>query len=420
MSIRRIERSEDGSVIMAVIVLMVLSLAAVTMLAVVGRGLNLTKVDQDRVNAFQYANAGVDQALFRIDEGELPTAATGSYNPTVVGGEVQAFTDSVVGADGSRVDIEVFQDPPGQTANWTVKALGTDETGRRRLAVTTIKAPSLFVDGFLTLDYFYANGAVNYPQAYDSALCVDPRTSTAAGCNLGDGTVSLGTNNVIDLASATVADFNAKWAAFNMYGKPNHDTAWDACDNKNCTSDKVIPHANEYEVEVPPIEGTAAPAAGCTWTGVVVLTPGKYVCPDLFVTRGAVVSVNSSTAPVELWVTGDITVEPTAVVNRANYPWLFQVYQSYDDDNPSPGGSICASEVWGLLYTPNLYVDCQGAGNPDKQPPHLYGSIVANLADIQGNAFRFVYDANSVLHAHTGEYAVHSWRECPPSQNDTC
>lgn len=404
----RVRPDDQGSVIMAMIVVMVSTFAILGTLVAVTNGLDLARNDQDRTNAFQHANAGIDQAMYRLDTDRLPTTASGTYVPTVVGGKVTAFTESVsVGA--SSFEVIATQDPPGQSTKWKVRSVGTDASGRRRQAIATISATPIFQNGFFTDRTFYLTGNQDTPVAYDSATCPQAFTS----CELPSPVPGrLGTNATFEGSTATTGAFVAKWDGFNMYGRADQVAADAACDTGRCgTAPKVAAIPNRLAIRVPPVP---APNSGCPWPAGTIglpgvtttITPGDYVCTNVNLQGTVVVG---GTGRVRLWVTGAFSAAAGSVVNRAQQTKRFQVYQ-----NQAPGGgSICDAEIWGLLYTPGLEINCNGS-----HQPKMYGAVVANLHGGTGNHFDFHWDIDSMYSVNDGLFVIKNWRECPPSQTD--
>lgn len=134
-------RDERGSVLLVVILMAVASMLVLVTVSQVSAGLNRVSDDQTRSNAFQYANAGIDQALRRIETKPLSlapiTAAGFAYAPvTQVNGMVTRFTETVSkGGIDYRVSAE--QTPQGQDTVWRVNSTGTDASGKVRQAWRT-------------------------------------------------------------------------------------------------------------------------------------------------------------------------------------------------------------------------------------------------------------------------------------------
>ncbi|MGI8792050.1 MAG: pilus assembly PilX N-terminal domain-containing protein [Acidimicrobiales bacterium] len=409
--ISRLRGGDEGSVILAMTVVMVATFAILGTLVAVTNGLELARNDQNRTNAFQHANAGIDQAMFRLDTKTMPTVATGTYTPTVVGGEVVSFTETVSTA-GSSFVVNATQDPPGQPTKWKVRATGNDPSGRRRQAIATITATPIFANGFFTDRTFYLTGNQDAPVAYDSTTC----PTAAVACELPKPIPArLGTNATVEGSTATTGAFIGNWQGFNMYGRADQASADAACDSGRCgTSPKVAAIPNRLPIRVPavPAGAVSCPTGGTIGAPAVttLIEPGDYACNNLNLQGTIVVGTGGNgTGIVRFWVDGTFSAGSTAVINRQKQTKKFQVYQQQ-----SPGGgSICSAEIWGLLYTPGLEIDCTGSAQPK-----MYGSVVANLHGGTGNHFDFHWDASSQYSVNDGLFVIKNWRECPPSVTD--
>jgi Tfp pilus assembly protein PilX len=411
-AVRRRERpGEDGSAVVGIMVVLVVTLSLVATLSTVMSGLNSARNDQSRTNAFQGANAGIDQALYRIDRKDLPTTASGTYVPTMVAGTLVSFTETVT-SEGSSFVVEATKDPPGQDATWTVRSTGIDPSGARRLAVASITADVLFDNGFFTHGVMLLTGNQTTPLAYDSAAC----PTAAAGCALGPPVhARLGTNSVIDGSSATFDSFVASWDGFNVYGRATQAAADQACGEGRCgTSPKVRNFTNQLETPYPdePTTSDGCPSGGTIGVSGMTTTiqPGDYVCEDLEL-RGTIVvgPGGNGTGVVRFWVRGAFTVQAGGVVNQAQRPKKFQVFQRAVPG----GGTVCDAGIWGLLLLPGLEIDCSGSHQPE-----FWGAVVAGTHSGTGNQFQFHYDINARLDATYGRYHVENWRECPVGSSD--
>jgi len=428
-------RSEDGSVMMAMTVVMVVSFLIVAVLLTVSGGLTSARNDQNRTNAFQYANAGIDQVLYRLDTSETATTAAGSYVPTrcyappsnscgAAGAVVTAFTDSVTSGT-SGYDVIVTAVPDGQRTSWKVQSKGLDQSGRQRQAITTIKATPIFQNGFLTVNNFYTNGNQDYPAGYNSALCPDPRNNSAAGCDLTNGGTQpvptrIGTNGVLRLASSTAADYFNSWEGADMWGRSTQAAADADCevggqmckDKNGYVAGWVTPHTNQHDVTYFPTDGASAcPNPTGTFTNTAI-APGKYRCPQL--NLSGVISV-SGTGNVIFVVDGAVTINPDAKVNVGQATVRFQVYQ-----NPAgpAAGAFCGQgsdnpQFWGMLSAPRLEIGCNGSSQPE-----VYGAVIAKFYDGPGSHFKFHWDSQTQYAVNDGKYVVKNWRECPPNASD--
>ena len=407
---RRVRRDEEGSIIMAMMITLVVTLLVAVALRTVTSAQTSSRVDQDRTNAFQYANAGIDQALYRLDRAELPTTTSGNYTPTVVNGEVTAFSDSIT-VGGSRFDVTAQQSPAGQSTYWKVRAVGTDPSGRQRAAIATISARPLFDNGFLTLTNFYLTGNQTTPVAYRSSTC----PTAAPSCNVTPVPAFLATNGVFDGATQTIRHFAENWQGFNMYGKATADEADVACGNRRCTGEggTVNNFTDAYLVAMPPEPPVATCPNGGNITGVI--QPGNYVCNQPVNITGTVTvgSGGNGTGIVRLWVNESFSAAAGSVVNAAKEPWRFRVFQPTKPDGSQWSGSVCDANLWALLYTPGLRIDCPGSHQPE-----IFGAVVAYYHGGTGNQFDFHFDLDSAAKENDGIYVVENWRECPVGQTD--
>ena len=399
---------EDGSIVIVMIVAFVVMIGLVSVLVQVNGSLELTKTDQRRTNAFQFANAGIDQALFRIDSRTMPAAQTGNYTPTgTSGGQVSSFEESLtVGSSSFQIKAARIA---GQDSTWKVYSKGTDPSGRERVAIATLEARSLFTDGFFTLEDFYLTGNQDSPVAYDSRVC----PTAAVSCELPKPVPgTLGTNSDIRGSSATTTAFVNNWSGFNMYGRATQAAADQACDEGRCgTAPKVRAITDRFEVDTD-LFNTPAPTNGCPNggnLGTVALNPGNYVCNTLNIT--GTVTVTGTTGSVRIWVKDTLSASSTAVVNRHTPTTRFQIF--YPEQSGTTSSTICGAELWALLYTPGLKIECNG----DHQPK-IYGAVVARFHGGTGNHFDFHWDIASAADAHNGKFVVKNWRECPPNVLD--
>lgn len=419
-------RNEGGSVMIAVIVVGVVGLLVATTLDTVTGGLNLTRGDQNRINAFQFANAGVDKAVYRIDRNVLPASdpASPTYTPTFdADGNVIAFTERLdVGP--SSYEVTVAQDPPGQTTRWRVTSLGTDKpTGKQRQAIATIAARPLFENGFFTVENFYLTGNQTTPLAYDSEVC--PTASGAhPSCSMDPVPGGLGTNAKVIGSDMTTKAFVEKWREFNMYGRATQAAAEGDCGIPSANSDpsqaRCAAHGGvvnpvtdqlEYPLPPPPPGTQSCPNGGNVGADGVPTTvaPGDYTCEHLTF-RGNIVISPAGT--VRFWPTKTFVVAAGAVVNREVPTKRFQVYFPEQSGGGS-SGSICDAEIWGLLFTPGLEIDCTGGHQPE-----MYGAVIANLHGGTGNHFKFHWDIAALHAVNDGKYVVRNWRECPVGTAD--
>lgn len=410
-------RGEDGNVILSILVIVVGSIAVIGLLSTVASGLGQAQTDQSRADAFQFANAGIDAALYRIDTKTLPTTPSGTYMPTLgTDGSVVAFTETLA-LEGVDYRLDVAQDPIGQTTVWRASSTGTDRTGQRRQAVADIVATRLFENSFFTINRFALTGAQfrSDPVAYDSATCPQALPSCALTLPVPG---RLGTNDLFEGSTATLSSLIEQWGGFTMYGRATIEAARQQCFNNRCHTTtagappvlgKVFNQPEALRIEVPPAPSGAKPcpnggAIGAKGT-TTSLPAGDYTCLDA--TLAGTVNV-SGPGPVRLWVDRKLSAASGTVVNRGQRPMRFQVFQTEPPGGVPYDGEICGAEIWALLYTPGLKITCNGAHQPS-----IYGAVVANVHDGSGNHFKFHWDVSARDSVNNGRYNVRNWRECP-------
>ncbi len=417
--VTRVRRGGDetGSVVVALVVVVVVAMGLVALFANVNSSLNLTRNDQNRTNAFQLANAGMDQAVYRIDTKTLPLVPSGTYQPLFLGSLYTGYQETLT-VGSSTFLIEANKTPADQDRVWTVRATGTDASGRRRRVVATVGADSLFRDGFVTDVAFNLTGNQSTPEAYRSSVCVDPRGRSDSPC------VStypipgrLATNGTISGSAATAEVLKQRWDGFNMYGRTNQADADQACMSGACgTAPKVSAITNPRSMEVLKMPENPVPES-CPNGGNIgvngqttTLPAGDYTCERINL-KGTIVV--GGTGNVRLWPTKSFSASAGSVINRAQVPARFQVYYPKQASSSGNSSNICDSEIWALLFTPGMAIDCNGSHQPE-----IFGAVVAKEYSGTGSHFAFHWDIDSLNAVSTGRYVIVDWRECPVTAND--
>ncbi|HEX4904014.1 MAG TPA: hypothetical protein VFU93_01090 [Acidimicrobiales bacterium] len=400
---RRLHRSlrdERGSVLMAVLATTVGAFALIAVGNAVNGGLSTARADQNRINAFQHANAGIDLALYRIDRGDFS-------GPSIVA-ITDGFRDTVTVGDSTFV-VEAVRAVPGKDHTWNVRSTGTDGSGRQRMAVATIATERLFNHGFFTIQDFSLTGNQLTPLAYDSAVCPDP-TLDPEGCNIDPIPGRLGTNAEFVGAAETVDDFKDRWDGFDMYGRATQEAADQACGAGRCgTAPEVRAISNQMPTILPVKPAGILP---CPFGGIVVnqtLTPGDYLCSSLNLEGVVTVGTGGNgSGRVRIWVDGAFSAADDAEINKGQPTPKLQIFQAETEGGGAYNGSICGAEIWALLYAPGLVIDCNGS-----HQPVIFGAVVAQLHGGTGAHFDFHWDIASIDETFDEKYVVLNWRECP-------
>jgi len=399
------QADEHGSVVVVVVIIVTLSVALATLLATVQSNLRASRTDQDRTAAFQRANGGIDQALYRLDRRSWPVGTSLDADNQLN----QVFTETVVSGAGSFA-VTITPDSPLNSTSYTVTSVGTDEgSGRRRQAVATIAARPLFSEGFFMLEKFESRGTQTkdpeFADAYNSIVC--PRAEDS--CEL-TPTGAVGTNGIIRGSASTIETWVETFGRFNMYGRPRQSDADRDCGPDGVCTAKggdVRGYSDSVLVEMPPASGS------CPFVGGIVsgaIPPGDYTCSVVDL-RGTI-TINPP-GRVRIWATEQISAQGGVVANRFGSPSNLQIYFGAVRPNSS---AICSGsnpedkvEIWALLYTPGLNFSCQ-------KPPAIFGAVFANIWDSEGNEFRFHHDVNATTAVNNGKYRILDWRECPVGQ----
>jgi hypothetical protein len=360
-------RREDGSVTMAMSMLVVGSVAVMALLSTLLSGLNAARIDQGRAAALQQADGGIDAALYAIDAEDFADV-------TWITPETH-FTLSDVNyeVDAQQVD----------EGSWTVRSIATESTtGRRRFVVATVHTEGLFPDVLFT------SGALN-----GTGL---PATISSA---------ALGSNTSISLAVGG----SAWWSGFHLYGKTSAADATAAC--TNCAADKVTAVPNPYTAEPLAVPETTLP---CPPSGVFAgqVEPGDYLCADRDVTLASgLATVFTGNGRVRIWITnGSFTAHGGGSgINADGEPEDLQIFQSYDDGAVVPA-SLCGATIKAMLHLPGSSVTCPSA------VPEITGAVVAATWDAPVSGLTYDDAAEDVRRGDG--FTLGDWHECPIPTGD--
>lgn len=355
---RRCARSEEGSIAVAMIVMLVMANLSVAILARALVSLDQVRRNQDFVGALATADGGLSDALFRIDQA---TPATLSGAGTVGGGEFE------------YVATRIAND------SYVVKVKGT--IGESSHAIEALvnrreKFPyALFSNQGLTLN---GNGAFNI-YSYDS-----PGGPTT-------GKARVGSNRAIVVNSGQGAgDYQDFYApAGSCIGCPN-----------------AVSQQGPYELEdvVMPTGATQpCPLLG-TFTGTINGLAGvPFVCDQNVRFTGTVTIANP---PALVYVAANRSLSlADATINSGGYGGDLQIYKA-GTGQLDVGNGGHAADVTAVLYAPQSELVVNGG-------EEWFGSITVNSVKING-APNFVvgYDRRltSIL---TQNWRVSHWHEVP-------
>jgi hypothetical protein len=335
----RIQRDDQGSLIVALMVILVLvTLSIAISVRVIGnQGIVLSR--QLASTATAAADAGVADALFRIDQGSIGTGGGTSF--CVNANDSKCVASSVPGAPG--VSYVATQDPSGNT--WTVRSLGTVK-GQQGAIQETISRGSLSQSGFFTQTSTVLKGSTKG--------CCSTYQSATPGSTLNNaGSVPFGTDQSINCSSTQQAGN----IHFSYYNTP---PGGDSTDCEGGTSQDST-YGYNYPLPLPPIpvHNSGCPVApGGTLgnplnTTPMVLPAGTYVC-NAPVTINGLLNVSG---PVSLYIVGGTAGSEDLQTTGPSYINDMYDYCANKKYSTAPGCPVASLPVPG-----NLLIFDNGSG----------------------------------------------------------
>lgn len=356
-------RGEDGSLLMSMLAVLMVTTIAVTLFAYVVMGNRTTRQDRSFQTSVTGADAGLHYALTDV-----------TFN-----GAAASPGDTRTGT-GTIGDVEyTWTATKSATGEWDVEATGTAGVGENvstRTFVASITQKTLFSLGAFADLAFVMRGS-NDVLSYDSSTGA---TNTGLGSIGSNGTVSVSGNGYADVV---------------------YLFAGAVCDKKACDLD-LEGSSEPFDIESIRDFVTDEMAANCapadfesyTASSFGPLVGGNTYCfTNMDFDVDTTLSAASSAAPVRVFVSGNISTDNHVEVNCPDCSSAgfatpdagsLQIYSS---------GSLVAignhNHLAGAIAAPNA--SCEG--NPSNAQATVYGSIVcADLTNQGGWAFR--YDVN--------------------------
>lgn len=351
-------RDEEGSVAMAMIVLLVMANLSIAILARAMVSLDQVRRSQDFVGALATADGGMSDALFRIDQ-DTPATLTGAG--TVGDGSFQYVA--------TKITNDTYQ----------VKVKGTIGESAHAIEATVARKQkfpyALFSNQGLTLN---GNGSFNI-YSYD----------TPGGTPTGRARV--GSNRAIVVNSgAGAGDFQDFYApAGSCIGCPN-----------------AVSQQGPYELEpvtMPTGVTQPCPALGIFTGAVNGLAGVPYVCSQNVQFTGTVTVLNP---PAIVYISADYSLSlADATINAGGYSGDLQIYKAGSGDLDVGNGGH-AADVTAVLYAPESELVVNGG-------EEWYGSLSVNSVKVNG-APNFVVGYDRRLTAIlTQNWRVSHWHEVP-------
>ncbi|SRR5579871_5606796 len=363
-----LKRDEDGSLIIAMGVLMVMTMLSMAVLTRTLVALTSVRRTQDYSTALGGADSGLADALYQIDQGK---SATFSVANGKTGAETWGYTATYINQN-----------------TWTVTAEGTTNKVKHAIQATVARTVLYQYAIFSQQDMtFHGNGGGNI-QSYNSVT---------GQSNTGDA--AIGSDHSITInggGGGNEQDFYT----------PNGSCS--GCSNgvqKNgpiTLSDPTAPTTSQ----ACPVNGTFGPGAingsaglaflcnqNVTFSGTITVTNGPLV-----VYVGANYSVEMSDATINGG--GGGASPPTT--DATQFQLLKAGTGSFD-----VGNGAHAASVNGIIYAPSSSVTVDGGHM------HVSGSLMVNQLTINGNPNFTMYYDDKIETLTSGSWKVSGWHEIP-------
>ena len=417
-------RTEEGSVALVMVIMMVASTLTLALVTTSEAGLRASRRAGDSANALQLSDAGLNDAVRAVG-----TTAQTNLDSGVVG----------LGAAGSYRYTATL-DPSASI--WHLQSTGIDPRGVKRTVNADAVAESLFGSALF----------VQSNLAIPSGGTLDSFTNGLTPANMCTKHGMVGTDSGQNLSFNTHGSVNCQdWAYSNGFNSPVDGCISYADTNPpmpptgsgQCPSDNTslrTPAFAPPQVVSPGIAATppiacssstpalAAPADGSAyfWTSIV-LRPGCRIDP----TNG----------PVVIYTSGVIDIgDANGNSGQVNAPYAVSglcgasTYTAgLKDKNNNPSSYYCPgwagklrlymlsgsnntvilrnhAQFWGIIDAPSACLACVGAnGNSGTPHSEVWGAILTATANSQAQV-SLHYD-DSLADLGTGRYTVRNWRE---------
>ena len=381
---------EQGSVALAMLVILVATALVMALLVVSEAGLRGSRRAGDSANALQLADAGINDAAKAITanattftRGPVSLGSAGSYSYT-------ATKDGAV---------------------WHLDSTGTDPTGVQRHVMADAVDQPIYGNAFFALTGADLKGTADSYTGTTDTCSTDPLTGFGSGV--------IGSNGPISFSS--LKNCHGQYAAdgCKFYGQTSipSGTVCPPPPAASTTTQKFFPPPVTVPTGLTNEGAFTCPANG-------TIPSGTHLYSSITLNDGC--RVASSGAAATLYTIGDVAVgtvsgscksvinAPPPTVNCTNFPATF--YQSgwpaRLQINVAGSGIVSFANhaiFWGVIDAPNSLVSAAGGGTPQVD---VFGSVVASSA-LSAAQFAFHFDKSLLQQFSTGQYQVTNWREEP-------
>lgn len=388
---------EQGSIIVAVMIIMiVVLLSSALFVRVIGSSL-LVLTRQDTSSSLAAAEAGIADALFRIDNG---ATATFCVSPTVSDCD---HTPVPAAPGGSAPSVSYEATVNSSATTWTIDAVGSYRnmsSGVQQILTRTTKYPfALFGDSDLT---FNGSAPAGFG-TYDSGGAAGSENTSAA--------VSIGSNGTITCSGG----LGTNVTSYYVQGVGGAGSS--------CGTSTPVTSTFPYTVpQVPPSPvPSACPVDTSGKVNVSSLLGGTYLCTTPITMPGNL----SVTGPVSLYImldpsmynasTSALTIAGSADINYSPSPAALPdatQLQIFSNSNGTIGNSNGSGTYTfgGIIDAPNASLTGDGCKST------YYGALVINTFTCNGGGGGHlqVYYQNQ-LHQLYGAWVPSAYTQVAPS-----
>ena len=422
---------ETGSIIVALmIILIIVVLSSMLLVRVIGNQ-EITVARQSGYSGVASADAGLSDALFRLDQGPADTGTTGvmclnAANPSDPNCQVQASAATPQLSGVSYVARTVpTGTPPNAATEWTIQAVGNAKGGIGGAVQETVTRSSQYpfaLFGNTSLS-FTGNTQGNFGTYTPGAngggnLSTCPATATANPCLL------IGSDGTINCSGPSPASIQSVFYNTGSGGGSN-----------GCGTSQSQNVAYNIPAPVAPSGAQPCPNGGNLGSGASppypTIAPGTYLCTSE-VTVSGTLTVSPSTGPVQLYI-----IIPTAQ-NTSGSTFFYPAagsqinttitYADMSSGGPQPTDTLPSSQLFqvfsnsvgqlnvngqhgfvlgGILYAPAASLSSAGCKS------YIFGSATINTYTCHGGPNLGIY-YDEALSRDFGSWQVSGYQQINP------
>jgi hypothetical protein len=430
LAVRRADEQGSLVVVLSIILVLVL-LSSLLFIRIIGNN-EIIRARQNTFSGVTGANAGLSDALFRLDQGgtEVTGTTTGvfCYNPSDSNCTVTVNTSTSPQLNGVEYVARTVPagTPPASASEWIVQAIGQAQTGFHGAVQETLTRTSKFLYALFASKQLTITG--------NSTNNVDWGTYTPGGpvtqCSNTSTTpcVYIGSNGQVSCSGPSPA------SVIGVFFNGGSGGGSDSCGTPS-------PQNTTYKVPVqePPAHPTPLPCPnggnmGST-NGYATIQPGTYLCSQPIniagtLTVGTCSPAGSCDPNVYLYVMTGSTSQNFMTVAADSQINTSITYSSLSGGGGPPAGSVTPNSqlfqlytdssgnlttngnhgfvYGGILYAPNAYLTANGCKS------YFMGAVVINTYTCHGGPnLAFYYDSN--LSTDYGPWQVSGYQQINPS-----